>query len=286
MKYAFIREHALEYPIRRMCNVLRVSTSGYYGWLKRPESNRAKRHRHLTEQIKDFFEQSDQTYGAVRLCRDLRDADEHVGKNTVALLMRRAGLLPKTVKQFRVTTDSRKTQAQPNLLDQQFTVEEPNKSWVSDITFIPTRRGWLYLAVILDLFSRAVVGWSMSKRMKSSLVMDALNMAVLRRATSEPILVHSDQGSQYASTEYQQALQEHGMVCSMSRKGHCWDNAVAESFFHTLKTELTRHRKYQSRQEARESVFKYIEVFYNRKRRHSHLDYQAPMAFEMNYNNP
>ncbi|NJN05832.1 MAG: IS3 family transposase [Rhodobacteraceae bacterium] len=157
---------------------------------------------------------------------------------------------------------------------------------VTDMTFIPTRQGWLYLAIVLDLFSRAVVGWSMSRRMKSELVVDALSMAVMRRNPNAPVLVHSDQGSQYGSEEYQCVLREQGMICSMSRKGHCWDNAVAESFFHTLKTELIHHESYHTRIQAQESVFKYIEIFYNRKRRHSHLNYQAPMVFEMNNRNP
>lgn len=286
MKYAFIKQHWQHHAVAQLCRVLAVSRSGFYDWACRPESDRAKRHRCLTQQIKSFFEESHQTYGAVRICRDLREAGQRVGKNTVALLMRRASLLPKTLRRFRITTDSRQTKSMPNLLAQQFSIDKPNHRWVSDMTFIPTRQGWLYLAVVLDLFSRACIGWSMSERMRSSLALDALNMAVLRRAPKQPVLVHSDRGSQYGADDYQQRLKANGMICSISRKGHCWDNAVAESFFHTLKTELTHHQLYSSRIQAKESVFKYIEVFYNRKRRHSFLNYQAPMVYELNYQYP
>ena len=286
MKYAFIKQHRQQHAVAYLCSVLAVSRSGFYDWVCRAESDRAKRHRCLSQQIKSFFEESHQTYGAVRICRDLREAGQRVGKNTVALLMRRAGLLPKTLRRFRITTDSRNTKAMPNLLAQQFSTDKPNHRWVSDMTFIPTRQGWLYLAVVLDLFSRACIGWSMSERMRSSLALDALNMAVLRRAPDKPVLVHSDRGSQYGADDYQQRLKSNGMIASMSRKGHCWDNAVAESFFHTLKTELTHHQLYPSRLQAKESVFKYIEVFYNRKRRHSFLNYQAPMVYEMNHPYP
>jgi len=265
--------------------LLSVSTSGFYDWSNRPASMRSLRHQQLTGRIRLLFEVSKQTYGAIRICRELQDAGECVGKNTVALLMRKACIIPKTIRRFRVTTDSRKTKAEPNLLAQQFTVDKPNHRWVSDMTFIPTRHGWLYLAIVLDLFSRAIVGWSMSKRMQGGLVIDALKMAVMRRHPNEAVLVHSDQGSQYASAEYQKVLREYGMICSMSRRGHCWDNAVAESFFHTLKTELTHHEKYQSPNHARESIFNYIETFYNRRRRHSHLDYQSPMIYETKYSN-
>lgn len=282
MKYAFIQHHRRQYPVQRMCMLLSVSTSGFYDWVKRSESMRALRHRRLTGQIQVFFEQSRQTYGAVRICRELKEAGECLGKNTVALLMRKACIIPKTIKRFRVTTDSRNTKAEPNLLAQQFTVGKLNHRWVTDMTFIPTRHGWLYLAIVLDLFSRAVVGWSMSRRMRGELVIDALKMAIMRRNPNEAVLVHSDQGSQYASDEYQQTLREHGM----SRRGHCWDNAVAESFFHTLKTELIHHEQYLSPTHARESIFHYIEIFYNRRRRHSHLDYQAPMIYESKYTSP
>ena len=280
MKFAAIHRYREQYAVRMMCRVLGVSRSGYYDWVDRPESARTRRHRALTEKIRQAHQVSRETYGAPRIRKELVETGETVGENTVALLMRRARIVPKTVRKFRVTTDSRKTTPAPNRLEQQFTAARADERWVSDITFIPTREGWLYLAVILDLFSRAVVGWSMGRRMKSELVTDALRMAMMRRKVRSRLLLHSDQGSQYAAAEYQAMLAEHGIECSMSRKGHCWDNAVAESFFHTLKTELVHHEDYRSRAEAKASIFEYIEVFYNRQRRHSHLGQMAPLAFE------
>ncbi len=280
MKYGAIHSHRGEYTVRMMCRVLGVSRSGYYDWVDRPESARAKRHRALTEQIRRFHQASRETYGAPRIHQDLVEAGETVGENTVALLMRRAQIVPKTVRKYRVTTDSRKTVAAPNVLNRDFQAQRPDERWVSDVTFIPTREGWLYLVVIIDLFSRAVVGWAMHSRMKTELVTDALRMALMRRKVRRALLLHSDQGSQYAAAGYQGMLAEHGIQCSMSRKGNCWDNAVAESFFHTLKTELVHHEDYRSRSEAKGSIFEYIEVFYNRQRRHSHLGQMAPLAFE------
>jgi transposase InsO family protein len=280
MKYAAMHRHRAEYAIRMMCRILGVSRSGYYDWVARPESARAQRHRLLTEQIRYFHQASRECYGAPRIRKDLVEKGETVGENTVALLMRRAQIVPKTVRKYRVTTDSRKTTPAPNLLDQQFTVARPDERWVSDVTFIPTREGWLYLAVILDLFSRAVVGWAMHSRMKTDLVTDALKMALMRRKVHTPLLLHSDQGSQYAAADYQAMLAAHNIQCSMSRKGNCWDNAVAESFFHSLKTELVHHEDYHNRSKAKASIFEYIEVFYNRQRRHSYLGQIAPLTFE------
>lgn len=280
MRYGAIDQYRRQYPVRMMCRAMGVSRSGYYDWVDRPESARAHRHRALTEQIGYFHQASRETYGAPRIREDLLEAGERIGENTVALLMQRAGIVPKTVRQFRVTTDSRKTVPAPNLLEQQFTVAQPNERWVSDITFIPTREGWLYLAVIIDLYSRAVIGWAMHQRRKTQLVTDALKMALMRRKVRSPLLLHSDQGSQYAAADYRAMLAANGIECSMSRKGNCWDNAVAESFFHTLKTELVHHEDYHSRTEAKASLFEYIEVFYNRQRRHSHLGQMAPLAFE------
>jgi len=243
-----------------MCRALGVSRSGCYDWRERPESDRACRHRALTAKIRYFHQASREIYGSPRIHTELLDSGERVGENTVALLMQRAGIVPKTVRKFRVTTDSRKTVPAPNRLAQQFAAARPNQRWVSDITFIPTRAGWLYLAVIIDLYSRAVIGWAMHRRMKTALVTDALNMALMRRKVRSPLLLHSDQGSQYAASDYRAILAENGIECSMSRKGNCWDNAVAESFFHTLKTELVHHEDYHSRAEAKASIFKYIEV--------------------------
>ena len=243
-------------------------------------SARAQRHFGLTEKIRYFHRCSRETYGSPRIRKDLLESGERVGENTVALLMQRAGIVPKTIRKFRVTTDSRKTVPAPNRLDHQFTATRPNQRCVSDMTFIPTREGWLYLAVIIDLYSRAVIGWAMHKRMKSVLVTDALKMALMRRKVRSPLLLHSDQGSQYAAADYRAMLAANGIECSMSRKGNCWDNAVAESFFHTLKTELVNHEDYRSRAEAKASIFEYIEVFYNRQRRHSHVGQVAPLIFE------
>jgi len=285
MRYRAIAQHHGIHSVERLCRALQVSRSGYYAWRQRPESDRTRRHRALIRQIGEFFTASDRTYGARRIRDDLREAGEVVGRHTVALLMRRAQLVPKTVKRFRITTDSRKTTPAPNLLAQQFNASRPNERWVSDVTFIPTRQGWLYLAVMMDLFSRAVVGWSMSHRLTRALVVEALTMAIARRTPDRPLIVHSDQGSQYASADYRQLLQAHGLTASMSRKGHCWDNAAMESFFHTLKTERVHHEDYRTRSEARCSIFQYIEVFYNQRRRHSYLNNQAPIRFELNYAN-
>jgi putative transposase len=284
VKYAFIEKYRQQHAVRRMCSVLQVSPSGYYDWRNRPESARSIRHRHLTMKIRQSFQESHETYGAIRVCHDLRDEGERVGKNTVAVLMHKAGLVPRPIRRFRVTTDSRNTVASPNLLNRDFSVSKANRSWVSDITAIPTREGWLYLCVFIDLYSRAVIGWSMSGRMKAELVSKALKMAVERRHPEHSVLVHSDQGSQYTSDDYQRMLKKHGMVSRMSRRGNCWDNAVAESFFHSLKTERTHHEKYRNRTHARLRVFEYIEVFYNRTRKHSSLNYMAPLVYEERVN--
>lgn len=280
MRFAVINRHRGEHTIQLMCRALGVSKSGYYAWAGRPQSARAQRHRSLTEKIRHFHQASRQTYGAPRIRKELLEAGERVGENTVALLMQRAGIVPKTVRKFRITTDSRKTKAAPNHLQRQFAVARPNERWVSDITFIPSREGWLYLAVIIELYSRAIIGWAMHHRMHTALVTDALKMALMRRKVGSSLLLHSDQGSQYAAADYQTMLKTHGIQCSMSRKGNCWDNAVAESFFHTLKTELVHHEDYTSRTAAKASIFEYIEVFYNRQRRHSHLGQMAPLVFE------
>ena len=280
MRYTAIHKHRSQCAVRMMCRAMGVSRSGYYDWVSRPVSQRAQRHQALTEKIRYFHQVSRETYGSPRIRKDLLESGERVGENTVALLMQRADIVPKTVRKFRVTTDSRKTVPAPNRLEQQFTTAQPDQRWVSDITFIPTREGWLYLAVIIDLYSRAVIGWAMHKRMKTELVTNALKMALMRRKVRSPLLLHSDQGSQYAAADYRAMLAANGIECSMSRKGNCWDNAVAESFFHTLKTELVHHEDYRSRTEAKASIFEYIEVFYNRQRRHSHIGQMAPLVFE------
>lgn len=265
-----------------MCKVLEVSRSGFYDWLYRPESDRSKRHRHLTRKIQRIHIENKQIYGSPRICNELIDQGEQVGVNTVAYLMRKHKIQSKVHRRFVVTTDSRNTKRPAgNILKQDFTAHKPNQKWVSDTTFISTRKGWLYLAAIMDLYSRRIVGWSMGNKNNAELVENALSMATAQRGDRiRGVLLHSDQGVQYASVSYQKLLQNLGMVCSMSRKGNCWDNAPMESFFHSLKTEWVVFEKYKDRSEARSSIFEYIELFYNRKRRHSSLGYKSPMAFE------
>ena len=264
-----------------LCRVLEVSRSGYYDWLGRPESPRAVRHRRLVAKIRQAHIESRRIYGAPRIRDELVDQGERVGKNTIARLMRKNGIQSKVHKKFVVTTDSRKTKRPAsNILAGAFTAEKPNQKWVSDVTFVPTRKGWLYLAAIMDLWSRRIIGWSMGDKNSTELIGDALKMAVQQRRDIEGVVLHSDQGAQYASGAYQQYLRDFRIVCSMSRKGNCWDNAVMESFFHSLKTEWVVFEDYKSRAEARSSIFSYVELFYNRKRRHSFLKNKSPMAFE------
>ena len=264
-----------------MCDVFTVSRSGFYAWRRRPESQRQCEDKRFLKLIKASFERSRETYGYRRVHQDFRDLDEPCGKHRIARLMKANGIRPKTRRKFKVTTDSNHNKPiHENQLARQFNASVPNQRWVSDITYIPTVEGWLYLAVIMDLFSRKIIGWSMSHRMKESLVMDALKMALFRRKISSNVLLHSDRGSQYASDNFQQLLRDNKIECSMSRKGDCWDNAAMESFFHTLKIECVYHKHYLTRDEAKKSVFDYIEVFYNRQRKHSYLGYKSPDQYE------
>lgn len=279
MKHRFIDEHGQRYGVRLLCRTLKVSASGYYAARGRPLSAWALRQDDLTASIRTIHAASRHTYGAPRVHVELAAKGISCSKNNVARLMRRGGIVPKTVQRFRVTTDSRGTQASPNLLGRAFTAKCPNTCWLTDITFISTRAGWLYLAAVLDLYSRSIVGWAMSNRIDQALAADALTMAIAQRGAA-PDTVHSDQGSIYAAADYRKLLEQHAIRQSMSRKGDCWDNAPMESFFHTSKTELVMHRDYESREEARSDLFEYIEVFYNRQRRHSSTNYEAPMAFE------
>lgn len=280
MKYRFIDTERGRYPIRRLCHALQVCASGYYAARARGPSACARRQEALITRIQAIHVTSRCTYGAPRVHRELIAQGEPCCKNTVAKLMRRAGIVPKTVHRFRVTTDSRHTWwTAPNLLGRVFTASQPNACWLTDNTAIPTREGWLYLAVILDLYSRAVVGWAMSKRLDRALVINALTMAIGRRGAA-PRILHSDRGTVYTITEYRRLLTRHGIRQSMSRKADCWDNAPMESFFHTLKTELVHHCDYLTRDAARSSLFEYMEVFYNRQRRHSTVNYEPPLAFE------
>ncbi len=280
MKFACIRDHMGKYPVRMMCRLLKVSSSGFYTWLHRPESRQSKRRRLLTLFIRSIHEQSRRNYGSPRVFKDLQERKIPCGRKLVARLMRENGLKAKHRKKFRPTTDSKHSHpVAPNLLDRQFETDAPNKVWVADITYIWTREGWLYLAVILDLYGRRVVGWALRRRMSQELALEALRRAIALRNPGPGLIHHSDRGSQYASRAYQKLLRSRGILCSMSRKGNCWDNAVAESFFRSLKTEgldlpLT------TREEANRCLFDYIEVFYNRKRLHSFLGYVSPADFE------
>lgn len=261
--------------------MLEVSASGYYDWRGRAESRRYKENRRLAAKIRCFHKASRSIYGSPRIHKDLRDNGESVGVNRVARLMKQEGIQSKMARKFVVTTDSKNTlQPAPDRLQRCFKTSRKDQAWVSDTTFIRTRQGWLYLAVVLDLYSRQVIGWAMSDSNNSKLVEDALTMAIWRRGKIENVIVHSDQGSTYASASYQRQLANSRLICSMSRKGECLDNAVAESFFGTLKTELVDHEDYKTKQQAKQSLFEYIEVFYNRQRRHSYLGYISPAEYE------
>lgn len=282
MKYRAIRDHACRYSIRMMCRALKVSSAGFYAWRDRPESARAQANRSLLAEIRTIHRQSRETYGSPRVWDVLHNKrGQCVGENRVARLMRLNDIRAKTVKKWVPTTDSgHRLPVAANTLDRQFTVNEPNRVWAGDITYVWTDDGWLYLAVVLDLYSRKVIGWATGARLTADLAENALTMALWRRKPKHGLLHHSDRGSQYAALAYQQQLNNHGIACSMSRKGNCWDNACVESFFGTLKKELIHHRRYRTREEARQDIFEYIEVFYNRMRRHSTLGYHSPAEFE------
>ncbi len=286
MRYAFIRDHHEAYPVRLMCSVLEVSPSGYYDWKKRLPSARSVRHAQLTAQVKVAFDASRQTYGSPRITRELIDQGTQVCRNTVAKLMREAGLAGRMPKRFipRTTDASHAHPIAPNELDRQFTPGRGMPAWVSDITYIPTDEGWLYLAAIMDLRTRRIVGWAMADHLRVELVLDALHMAIGRNRPDAGLVHHSDRGLQYACGQYRQLLKERGITCSMSRTGNCYDNAVMESFWATLKIEEVYRQEYATRQQARQCLFEYIEVFYNRIRRHSALGYLSPEAFAASLN--
>lgn len=263
-----------------MCRVLNVSRSGYHNWLSRGQSDRKAQDTLLLEKIKAVFEASKKSYGSRRVHKQLVLDGEVCSRRRVARLMRKNEIRPKIRHRWVQTTDSdHDYPTAGNLLNRDFVVDEPNKVWVSDITYIATDEGWLYLAGVVDLYNREAVGWSMSERINRKLVMDALDMAVMSKRPERGLIAHSDRGSQYASFDYQQLLTENEILCSMSGKGDPWDNAVMESFFGTLKTELIHHKHYRTRDEARRDIFEYIEVFYNRVRLHSALGYLSPLQF-------
>jgi transposase InsO family protein len=284
VKFELIEAEKASFPVSFMCKQLGVSTSGFHAWRKRPPSSRALEDGALLNAIQKIHAKSKGRYGSPRVHRELVANGVVVSKHRIARLMRENGLRGRRAAKFKHTTDSNHAMPiAPNTLARDFTADAPNEAWVTDITYIPTREGWLYLAAILDLYSRRVVGWSMSERITRQLTLDALAMAIVARTPEAGLLHHSDRGSQYASADYQAALDAAGIECSMSRKGDCWDNAVAESFFATLKTELVHDADWITRAEARSAIFEYLEVFYNRQRRHSSIGYVSPEEFEMRY---
>jgi putative transposase len=283
--FAWIEERREQWPVAVLCHALGVSRSGFYAWRSREPSATEVRREELTEQVAAIHAEVKGRYGSPRIHAELVGRGHGCCVNTVARVMRRAGIAAKTKRKFRRTTDS--NHALPvaeNLLDREFDPAGPNASWVADVTYISTREGWLYLAAVEDLFSRRVVGWSMDATMTSRLVVDALEMALARRAVGPGLVAHSDRGSQYASEHYQRRLSEERITCSMSRRGNCWDNAPMESFFASLKKELVHDEDYATHAEARASIFEYIEAFYNRVRRHSALGYVAPAEYERTHN--
>ena len=282
MKYAFIKAHREEFSVRAMCRVLQVHASGFYAWLKNGLSGQAKRRRRLTGLIKQSWLESGCVYGYRKIHHDLLSLGEPCAPNTVAKLMHDEGLRAQVGYKRRPGKYGTKPAiVAANQLKQDFNVDVPDTVWVTDITYIRTHEGWLYLAAVIDLYSRKVVGWSMASRMQTSLALNALLMAVWRRKPTETVIVHSDQGSQFTSHEWREFLTDHNLEASMSRRGNCYDNAVAESFFHLLKTERVRRKTYKTRQEARQDVFDYIELFYNPKRKHGNNGMLSPVEFEM-----
>ncbi len=283
MKYAFIHQHRQAFSIQRMCRVLGVARSGYYAWRQRggEPSPRRLQQAVLDQRVAQAYQRRKGRSGAPRLALDLVDNGQAVNRKTVAASLRRQGLRAKAARKFKATTNSRHSlPVAPNLLEQDFTAMAPNQKWVGDITYLATGEGWLYLAVLIDLFSRKVIGWAMSDRMTADLVGDALKMALWRRKMPKQVIVHSDRGSQYCSTLYQSLVLQHELKCSMSAKGNCYDNACAESFFHSLKVEAIHGERFETRDAMRRQVFEYIEMDYNRQRRHSAIGMISPEAFE------
>jgi transposase InsO family protein len=284
VKFALVDAEKANFPIEFMCEQLGVSRSGYYAWRSRAPSSRAIEDEQLAAEVSAIYEENKGRYGSPRILNELKDRKRPTSRKRVARLMKRQGLAGRRRRRARRTTDSNHAfPVADNLVERNFTVDAPNVVWVTDITYVWTREGWMYLAAIIDLFSRAVVGWQMSERIDTKLCLDALQMAVKKRRPPPGLVHHSDRGSQYASSEYRRALEEHGIACSMSRKGDCWDNAVAESFWGTIKAELLDDMDLASRAEARRVVFEYIEVFYNRRRRHSSIAYRSPFQHEALY---
>jgi transposase InsO family protein len=276
-----IHANAKQFQVGLMCRLLAVSRSGYYQWLQRPPSGRGLENQALTADIKRIFDDEKARSGAPRIARRLQAEGRPAGRHRVARIMRSNGWRAKAAKKYKATTNSKHTlPVAPNLLGQDFTAAAPDQKWVSDITYIWTDEGWLYLAVVLDLYSRRVIGWALGERMTASLVCDALVMALWRRHLPAGVIVHSDRGSQYCSAAYQKLFKKHRLVCSMSKKGDCYDNAAMESWNHSFKVEAIHGERFPTRKDAKDHVFEYIEIYYNRKRLHSTLGYVCPEAFE------
>lgn len=286
MKFAFVKEHRRVWPVGVICRVLGVSRSGFFAWLKRGISRRRQRRQELAIKVRAVHREHRGVYGSPRVCAALKAQGENVCRHTVARVMREQEIRAKVKKRFvPCTTDGNHRHAVANnVLDRRFAAETPNRKWAADITYVPTGEGWLYMAAVIDLCSRKIVGWSMAEHMQAELVNDALTMGLARRRPEEGLLHHSDRGVQYACDDYQGLLAKHGIRCSMSGKGDCWDNAVMESFWATLKTELVYQEQYATRDQARASIFEYVEAFYNRKRLHSSLGYVSPEMFEASLN--
>lgn len=268
-------------PVTALCKVVDVSTSAYYRWLQEPTSKRQANDQRLDKAIVTIFNQHKARYGATRIYRTLKDEGWQVTEERVSRRMKVMGLASKAARKYTVTTDSDHNKyVSDNLLQQNFSARQANEKWVTDISYIPTDEGWLYLCVIIDLYSRAVIGWAMDKRMKTDLVCNALKMALFRRSMPKGVIIHSDKGSQYCSNDFQKLLKQHSLISSMSGKGCCYDNAACESFFGTLKVELVHDESYKTRVQAKSSIFEYIEAYYNTKRKHSTINYMTPKQFE------
>jgi len=283
MRYRFIQAEKAAYPVEVLCRVLTVARSGYYAWCRRPLGARAQQNQWLLTHIRTCYQASRGRYGSPRIHQDLRAHGLRVGRHRVARLMRLHGLRSVRRRTWRPPAGALPAVVRANILRRAFTATRPNEKWAADITYVPTRQGWLYLAVVIDLYSRRVVGWAMDAPRTTALTLTALEMALRQRPVLAGLLHHSDRGSQYGAVTYQHRLVSCGIRGSMSRPGNCWDNAVVESFFATLKTELIHQRQYATRQEARADIFEYVEGFYNRSRRHSRLGYRSPMDFEHQY---
>ena len=281
MKYAWIQQQQAQFSISSMCRLLEVSRSGYYEWRGRPSRTRPEADQAVEAKVKYYFAQGRGTYGTRRIKHLLAQEGLQVSRRRIGRVLAQAGLRCKTRRKYKAPTTAGQAQTvAPNQLNREFTVQAPDKVYVGDITYLPTGEGWLYLAVVLDLCSRAVVGWSMAEHMRAELVNQALSMAICQRRPAAGLIMHTDRGSQYGAESYRQLLTQHGVQPSMSRKGNCWDNAVAESFFHTLKTELIYLEDFDTHEQTQTAVFEYIEVFYNRQRCHSANGYLAPLAYE------